>query len=183
MSTQEYESPLSDETWSLSDEESLALFLEVAREQFASDRTNPLPAFKAIGFVTSYYWQQGTSPETIEIPLWAAETICSGFMQYWDEAKGAAPRQSFGEALGLEGGGQGRRPKILAYLKSWNDIQICLAIAFKDESGIKIEAAIQEIAGKRGLSYTTVRDIWSRHAEHARNALRNFRTRHPAKTS
>lgn len=169
------ESPLKSEDWPLSLEEDLQLFLSVARTQYDADPTNPLPAIHAIAYVRSYYeLAQIEPPENIEIPSWIIDVIAKGYWIYADSVE-AESKISFGEALGIEGGGQGKGPKIKKYQKAMRDIRVATLIALRKESGVKIEAAIEEAAAATGRNHKTIYAIWGDHKDHARAALKHLR--------
>lgn len=173
------ESPLKGEHWPLTPEEELALFLEMEHAKLQADPSHALPAFQALTYVMASIWRQDEHPSpthSVTVPMWAAETIAQGFMQYQDTAK-QKYLITLGEAYGIEGGGQGKQPKIKAYLRQLRDIRIATQIAMREESGIKLEAALQEMADKTNLSLGNVRRVWERHSGIARSALSNFRTR------
>ncbi|KLK92651.1 hypothetical protein AA309_13260 [Microvirga vignae] len=176
MRGQQLESAWTDANWPFAAEQDLAIFLAMTREAFAADSTNSLPAFEALGYVASYYWRKDEAPESVTIPFWVVEVIVSGYQKYKASHTGpGGARLKFGEALQMEGHGQGKRPRIHDHLKQLRDIRIAIHLVLLEEKGWKIDAAIQELADRTGIHHTTVRDLWVRHAEQARKALRNFR--------
>lgn len=169
------ESPLMSEDWPLTLEEDLELFLHIAHAQFDDDPTNPLPAFHAIAYVRSYYEQaQIELPANIEIPSWIIDVIAKGYWIYgesWEDKSGTP----FGKALGIEGGGRGKGPRIKKYQKKMRDIRVATLIALRKESGVKIEAAIEEAAAATGRDHKTMYAIWGDHKDHAHAALKRLR--------
>ncbi len=84
---------------------------------------------------------------------------------------------TFGEAYGIEGGGQGKEPRISIDIREDRDIRIATTIASRKEQGIKIEASIQKMREETELSCSQVRRIWQRHRKEAVSAVRNLKTR------
>ncbi|MBM1174712.1 hypothetical protein [Microvirga arabica] len=178
MKGQELESAWIDANWPFTAEQDRAIFLTIAREAFAADGTNPLPAFEALAIVASYHWRKDEAPETVMIPFWAVEAIVAGYNQYQaSHTASRGTRLKFGEAFQVEGRGQGKRPRIHEHLKQLRDIRLAIHLVLVEEQGWKIEAAIQELAERTVIHHTTLRDIWAQHADQARRALRNFRQR------
>lgn len=176
MKGQELESAWTDANWPFTAEQDLTVFLATAREAFEADSSNPLPAFEALGYVASYHWRKDEAPETVTIPFWAVEVIVQGYKQYQASHTGSGgTRLKFGEAFQIEGRGQGKRPRVHEHLKQLRDIRLAIHLVLLEEQGWKIEAAIQELADRTGIHHSTIRDIWARHADQARKALRNFR--------
>ncbi len=176
MKGQELVSPWTDANWPFTAEQDRAVFLAIAEQVFATDGTNPLPAFEAMTIVASYHWRKDEIPETVTVPFWALEAVVAGYKQYQASQTGSSgTRLRFGEAFQVEGRGQGKRPRIHDTLKLLRDIRVAIQLVLFEEQGWKIEAAIQELADKTGMHHTTVRDIWSEHADQARTALRIFR--------
>lgn len=173
------ESPLDSEAWPLTSEEDLELFLRVEYERFLAEPSHALPAFQALAYIMASLWRQEQQPSplnTVRVPLWAAQAITHGFMEY-QQATQQKQSTTFGGAYGIEGGGQGKKPKIKAYFQQLRDIRIATHIAIREESGIKLEAALQEMADRTNLSIGTIRRVWEQSSGIARSALSNFRTR------
>jgi hypothetical protein len=105
------------------------------------------------------------------------EVIAAGYHLYQEGHTGSSKaKPTFGEALGLEGGGQGKRPRIQDALNFRRNIRIAIHIVLLEEQGWKIEAALQKIADDSGIHPNTIRNIWAERAEQARRALRLFRS-------
>ena len=156
----------------LTEEEQMRLDVEVAYAQFKANQRHAFFPFWALSRIYSFHVLQDDIPDAIKVPSWIIDVLFSGFSSYRDAI---GSNKSFGEAFGLEGGGQGRLPAARQFEISLRNIQVCLSIALAEDQGMKVEAAIQEAADKRELSPTTVRDIWAKNAEHARSCLKNFR--------
>jgi hypothetical protein len=175
MKGRNIESVWTDENWPFTPEQDLAMFLEIARQAFLSDHTNPLSAFETLNYLTAYYWQREEAPETITVPFWAVEALAEGFTRYKKSHETGATSLTLGEALHVEGRGQGKRPRIHEAQKRLRDIRLATRLVLLEEQGWKIEAAIEEVAAKSKLHHTTIRDLWAQHAHHAREALKTFR--------
>jgi hypothetical protein len=174
MKGQHIESVWTDENWPFTPEQDLAVFLEIARQGFLSDGTNLIPAFEALNYLAAYYWQREEAPETITIPFWAVEALAEGFLRYKKSHETGGTSLTLGEALHIERRGQGKRPRLHEAQKQLRDIRIATRLVLLEEQGWKIEAAIEEVAARSNMHHTTIRDLWSRHADHAREALEAF---------
>jgi hypothetical protein len=171
------ESAWTDANWPFTAEQDLAVFLHLAREFFEAKPTSPLPAFEVLNYIACYYWRSDRTPETVSVPFWAVEVIASGYNLYREGHTGSSKaKPKFGEALGLEGGGQGKRPRIQDALNFRRNIRIAIHIVLLEEQGWKIEAALQKIADDSGIHPNTIRNVWAERAEQARRALRLFRS-------
>src|SRR4051812_40361105 len=101
------ESALASESWPNTDEQDLALFLEMHEAEFRADPRNILPAFEALASVVAYH-RRNPNPEkkdTIALPWWAAEALSLRYCDYRDSAMSLAPK-TLGEAYRIEGHGQ-----------------------------------------------------------------------------
>lgn len=156
-------------------EEELELFLAMQKAFLDADPSSALPAFQAIAYVASYYWQGDSAqvPNEVTVPGWLIETIATGFLRYADAIETASPLR-FGEAFGLEGARQGVEPAIKPDLRHLRDIRIALLVAKDERAGTKIEAALQACAEQTGLSLSHVRRVWGAHREQARRCLQNL---------
>jgi hypothetical protein len=148
------------------------------RQLFEADRSHALPAFDALTYIVAEIWGNAETPRDcdVTIPLWIVETLVEGFLRYRDAAE-SGRSVTFGEAYGIEGGGQGKEPRISIEFRKLRDIRVVTTIAFRKEQGIKIEASIQEMSEKTGLSRSQVRRIWQKHRKQAVSAVRNLKTR------
>ncbi len=171
-------SPLAKEDWPLSPEEELDLYVDMERERFLKDPSHALPAFNALGYIAAKLWSPDgpTGDEFVRMPVWVLETLAEGFFRYRDAAKDGTAK-TLGEAYCIEGGGQGKEPKILKDLRVLRDIRLATAIAIRNSQGEKIEALIHEMAERNGLSVGQVRRIWQSRRERAKSAVSNFRKR------
>ena len=169
------QSALKNADWPLSEEETFALMLDTQRQCFQADKTNSLPAFHAMACLLSYIWRKDeNTPDRVSVPYWVVEVIGKGFMRYMDSAA-SGQTVGFGQAMQIEGGGQGKPPRIVQYLKEVGDMRIAQQIAVAKQAGVKVEAAVQDAADAYNLNHQTIRDIWSRLAGHAQKQLRRLR--------
>ncbi len=168
------ESPLEGKSWPRSRDQDLPHFLAMLESEFHRDTSNTLPAFEAVNLIASHLWERDqSSPEFVSVPWWTVEVLAMGYNIYRDGALSNAPLK-LGEAFGLEGGGQGKQPRIQQSLQKLRDIRIAGAIAFNSAEGVKIEAALQEQADLTQLSVGQIRRIWEENREQAENAVKNF---------
>lgn len=172
------ESPLKNEDWPLTRPEELSLNLQMQRQRFEADRSHALPAFDALTYIVTEIWGNAETSRDcdVTIPLWIVGTLAEGFLRYQDAAE-RGHSMTFGEAYGIEGGGQGKEPRILIEMRKLRDIRIATTIAFRKEHGIKIEASFQEMSKKTDLSCSQVRRIWQKHRKQAVRSVRNLKTR------
>src|SRR6266700_3974465 len=81
------ESPLQDVFWPFGLEQDLAIVLTMLEERFQSDKSNPMPAFEALGYIAAYVWRKGESPpRNLPILWWAIDVVAAGFFNYRDSA-------------------------------------------------------------------------------------------------
>jgi hypothetical protein len=87
--------------------------LAAMRTHFESDRSTALLAFQAVALCVATQWgKEGPDgPLLIQVPYWAAQAIAIGFKNY-EGAHESGRSTTFGEAFGVEGGGQGKQPKL-----------------------------------------------------------------------
>src|SRR3954471_14296254 len=142
------ESPLQSEPWPFTLEQDLAIFLKMLEERFQEDTSDPLPAFEALNYIAAYVWQsEDSSLQALQIPWWVVHALATGFNIYRRSAETTTP-MTLGEAYSLEGGGQGKVPRVQRAVRELRDIRIAIAIAQAQEAGGKIEAALQNQADK-----------------------------------
>ena len=109
------------------------------------------------------------------MPFWAVHALATGLNRYRDShTDSKVGGKSLGEAFEVEGG-QGKRPRIQKAIKEDRDRRIAIRLVFLEEVGVKMEAAIQQVADATGLSFKTVFNHWTRDAERARDALKRHR--------
>ena len=155
-------SPLTAIPWPFTREQDLAIFLKTLEEEFGEDGTNTLPAFEALSLIASKIWMSEKPPNNpIPIPWWIVDTLASGFCIYRESAMSTSS-VPLGEAYNLQGGGQGKEPRINDRLRHLRDIRIATAIALAKADSVKIEASLQEQADTTGLSVGQIRRIWEK---------------------
>jgi hypothetical protein len=168
------ESPLTDEFWShLSMEQKLDWMLSIHRDQFNEDRSSAVLPLHALMLIFEYHAQKGESDETakVAVPWWIVRAICIGITEYAEAFRQHAPK-SLGEAMGIEGGGQGREPRWFGAERLTRDIRIALRLAFAEIRGEKLEAVKEGISKEASLSMSQVERIWSANSKRARAAVR-----------
>jgi hypothetical protein len=128
-----------------------------------------------MGLIAAYYWDgEESEPEhDVAVPWWVVQTLAIGFKTYEDSLGELAPK-TLGETLGLEGGAQGKRPKMGAALQLRRDIRIALRIAIEEAIGVKIDSLVRELAVEAGLSDAQIRRIWSEKQAHARELVKTL---------
>ena len=108
MKGQELVSPWTDANWPFTAEQDRAVFLAIAEQVFATDGTNPLPAFEAMTIVASYHWRKDEIPETVTVPFWALEAVVAGYKQYQASQTGSSGTRQVRRGLSGRGGGKAR---------------------------------------------------------------------------
>ena len=154
------------------------VFLDAYKAHFEQDTTNPLPAFDALESVIGYWWESGDEPKdgVVEVPYWALEIFVRGYHQYKD-AHERRERMHFGEAFGIEGGGQGKQPRIRRHMVEGKDRNIALWIALDQEQGISREQAIANAAERIGVSEAAADCADRRFRDDATRQLERHRAR------
>lgn len=168
----EYSIPLTMDTVLLR-----STFLAAYYIAFLSDTKNPQPAFQALAAVASYWWEEGEPSPTamVKLPWWVIDVLASGYMLYQDAAE-AGRTTTLGEAYNLEGGGQGKEPRIKQKLRFHRDLHIALYIAKRADDGVSREQAIAEMADHLQMGESTIRRIWSKYKDRAPGYLAHLQT-------
>ena len=152
-------------------------YMSAWRSKFENDPTNILPAIKGLQSVASYYWQfpdeQGS--DSVGVPFWVVEVLSEGFFRY-ENARSADRTTTLGEAFGLEGGGQGKQPKLKEQRTIVRDRNIALSIAMQIAEELTVEEAVNLVAEQHSLSEKTVWPIWSKYKDLAQSSLNNYQT-------
>lgn len=153
------------------------VFVENLRQIFEEDTTNALPAFQALTSIAAYWWSEDENPpdQVVEVPWWALETVCAGYMLYMDAAK-EGRTTTFGQAYGLEAHGQGKPRRVQGFLKSKGDREVALAVAIELESLTSVEKAVAKVSEQCRRSESSVWRIWREHGRKAQLCLSNYRT-------
>ena len=151
-------------------------YLDACEHAFRGNTKTAFAAFEALASVAAFWWQPGRNPpERVEVPWWALDVIASGFMIYNDEWD-AGDNTGFGEAFGIEGGGQGTKPILAKVRKLRRDRNIALYIAMAVEKGVSVETAVADTAEHCSLNERTVWRIWGDLGTVARRKLSDYRT-------
>ena len=173
--------PPDDETEALSEESltwSQRTTLNAIRQMYnlttenASQRQDTLSAFEAV-FLLRGLWAfdapPGEYPDAehsahymIPVPWWIVDILGRGWHRYM-----AAPELStLGEALGLEGGGQGKHPAKREWAKNLRDLRLAIAVAelrnqhFQKGKRLSLEKAFGLVATMAESSEDIVRIAW-----------------------
>jgi len=104
------------------------------------------------------------APKTnLEVPWMWIRSLATGWEKYKDE------KVPFGEAFGLEGGGQGKRPIISTLVQMLDERAIAhwiwshvLEARAANKEEVSIESVIQDAAEKFNKSDETIRRSWKR---------------------
>ena len=162
----------------LSPEQELRLFLEACRQEYLEDTHNPLSAFEAIAFIAAYWWREESEPSDgeVSVPWWAIEVLAAGF-NILRQAAADGRTTTLGESFNLEGGGQGKPPKIKQHLRRQRDRLTALNIAFHVHHGSTVEKAIDAVAEHARLQPKSLWSIWSEYGVQALRTIANHLTR------
>jgi len=152
------------------------VFVDLYRAHFELDTTNPLPAFDALSSIVSYWWERHEVPESgmINIPWWAGEFIAAGY-QIYRKAHRERRSTKFGEAYGVEGGGQGKQPRIRKHMRVSKDRDLALWVALELEKNGTNENAIAATAERSNVSESNVARAWSDWGASVQERLQRFR--------
>ena len=153
------------------------VYPDVYHQLFLLDTTTAIQAFRAITSVAAYWWKKSKQEpsESVEIPSWAVQAIAIGFCKYQDAiSEGQEPR--FGEALGLELNGQGRKPRLVEVDRRLRDLKLALSVAIQVDNGVPVGAAIEKLAKNFLVSKSTAWRLWSQHKEFVRDCLAKHNT-------
>lgn len=130
-------------------------------------------------------WAEEWGPETITVPLSLVLAIRDG----WGDYKTAPPGKNLGEALKIEGGGQGRRTMKDRLNAIDRDRGLANAVESKylqiegAPDSMTLEEALSEVAEERGLSFETVKTAHDLHKSAIRRELEEFGVLKRVKTS
>jgi len=185
--------PPDDETEALS-EESLTrsqwITLNAIRQlhnlttENASQRQASESAFEAL-FLLRGFWATNAPPGDypdaehsahymIQVPWWIVDILGRGWKRYMEGPEGS----TLGEALGLEGGGQGKHPAKRKWAKDLRDLRLAIAVAefrnlhFQKGKQLSLEEAYGLVATKAQSSEDIVRIAWRKHGPMVRASLK-----------
>ena len=142
-----------------------------------SARQMALSAFDALLFVGGYWLfhspQKTTDPNwepepeaLVTVPMWVVLNLASAWIAYRDEPSGG---KTFGEVLGIEGGGQGKRRAKEAWMNMSRDLRLTLEVhkrrveAKEGGQWLSLENACAQVAESKGTTENIVRLAWKRH--------------------
>ena len=136
-----------------------------------STRQMALSAFEALVYIGRYWRfdspQMKADPDweppaevLVAVPLWVVANLARAWLAYL----GAPPGKTFGETLGIEGGGQGKRRAKEARMKKNRDLLLTMEVHKRRvESGLSLEKAYASVAESKGTSEDIVRRAWRQH--------------------
>ncbi len=173
--------PPDDETEALSEESltwSQRISLSAIRQLYnlttenSSQRQASQSAFLALSLLRDFWAfnaPPGEYPDAehsahymIQVPWWIVDILGRGWCRYMD----APERSTFGDALGLEGGGQGKQPAKREWTKYLRDLRLAIAVAefrnqyFQRGKRLSLEKAFELVATEAQSSEDIVRIAW-----------------------
>ena len=136
-----------------------------------------LSAFEALVYIGGYWlfhspqqtadsdWKP--EPETpVTVPMWVVLNLASAWNAYRDAPSSG---KTFGEVLGIEGGGQGKRRAKEAWKNKNRDLRLTLEVykrrveAKEGGQRLSLENACAQVAESKGTTENIVRRAWKRH--------------------
>ena len=142
-----------------------------------SRKQSSLSAFEAMEVIAGYWrfvseksktnadWEP--DPEAlVTIPFWVVDYLARTWVAYCHDAPKGQP---FGEALGLEGGGQGKRPAREQWRKHFRDLRLAHEVwrtrtqAEQRGKHLTLENAFARVADERETTEEIVRHAWKKH--------------------
>jgi len=121
-------------------------------------------------------WHEDWGDETMTVPL----ALILAIREVWNDYKHSPSGRTLGEAFQIEGGSQGKQPmkSKLATIDRGRRLareveRVYLALEH-DELALRLEEAIQTVAVKNGVSFSTVENSHKAHRNHIRSALREY---------
>ena len=142
------------------------------RADFESDSSSALPAFWALAHCVAAQWTKvdQDDPAMIQLPYWAAQAVAIGFNNY-REACESGRTTTFGEAFGVEGGGQGKQRKFARFEQERQKRTIALAIVLLQRTGQRRIDAIRQICNEYQIDERTAERYLQRWGALARRQL------------
>ncbi|MTH57885.1 hypothetical protein [Paracoccus litorisediminis] len=114
---------------------------------------------KSHAFLRMCYPIKAWRDETVEIPKAWVRPLAEA----WQAYKVAGPETTLGEVMGVEGGGQGKRParfvmqSLKKEIRRANDVDIEIGVAAMDSQFLSKEDAIAAVAERHGISADAVK--------------------------
>ena len=141
-----------------------------------STRQMALSAFEALVFIGSFWLfhspQKTTDPDwepepeaLVTVPMWVVLNLASA----WNAYRDAPSAKTFGEVLGIEGGGQGKWPAMKDWMKKNRDLRLVLEVhrirveAKERGQRLSLEKAYASVAESTDTTKGIVRDAWKQH--------------------
>ncbi len=141
-----------------------------------STRQMALSAFEALVYIGRYWRfdspQMKADPDwepqaevLVAVPLWVVANLARAWLAYL----GAPPGKTFGETLGIEGGGQGKRRAKEARMKMNRDLHLTMEVhkrrveAKEGGQKLSLEKAYGSVAESTDTSKDIVRRAWRQH--------------------
>ncbi len=135
-----------------------------------------LSAFEALGYIGGYWLfhspQKTTDPDwepepeaLVTVPMWVVLNLARA----WNAYRDAPSAKTFGEVLGIEGGGQGKRRAKEAWMKRNRDLRLTLAVhkirveAQERGQRLSLEKAYASVAESTDTSEDIVLRAWRQH--------------------
>lgn len=155
---------------------------------YASDPKTLYAAFESLERICQHWWDDEVAAERpdpqfglpplscVPVPWWIVHLLGKAWMNY----KPAPQGTTIGEALGLEGGGQGKRPQRQLFETKLRDMNLALEVAHRIESVAdegqreSVEKAIAEVAEQFGHKERRVRAAWDKEKGTVRKSLVRF---------
>ena len=136
-----------------------------------------LSAFDALVFIGGYWLfdspQKTTDPNwepepehLVAVPMWVVLNLASAWIAYRDAPSSG---KTFGEVLGIEGGGQGKRRAKEAWKNKNRDLRLTLEVykrrveAKEGGQRLSLENACAQVAESKGTTENIVRLAWKLH--------------------
>ena len=141
-----------------------------------STRQMALSAFDALVMIGGYWrfvspqrkadpdWEPQAEAQ-VTVPWWIVDNLAQAWVAYLD----APPAKTFGETLGIEGGGQGKRRAKEAQMKKNRDLLLTLEVhkrrveAKEGGQKLSLEKAYGSVAESTDTSVDIVRRAWRQH--------------------
>ena len=115
----------------------------------------------------------GLEPTSLVVaPLWAIDTLGAGWMNYRSTNGGS---RTLGEALRIEGGGQGKARLKAAWNRWFRDLRLAGEVYRARQTKTYLDS-VAEVAEQHGVSDGTVKRAWSEHGQQIRAAAASLRT-------
>ena len=115
----------------------------------------------------------GLEPTSLVVaPLWAVDTLGAGWMNYRSTNGGS---RTLGEALRIEGGGQGKAPLKAEWNRWFRNLRLAGDV-HEARQRTTIEIAVENVARHYGVSESTVSRAWSQHRREIETAAAGLRT-------